>query len=86
MTDMFNGSVRVRPGGLRRVAIVSPSSSLYGASRSLLELVRSLRSMDLEVGVVLPQGGMLDQTLRQYQCQVWHAQLPYWTHSPTVDT
>ena len=86
MTDMFDGSVRNRSGGLRRVAIVSHSSSLYGAGRSLLELVRSLISAGLEVGVVLPRGGMLEQALRQYQCQLWHAQLPPWTHTLAVDT
>ena len=83
---MFDGTDRIRPGRLRRVVIVSHSNSLYGASRSLLELVHSLHSMGLEVAVVLPQGGELEKKLRQYQCQIWNMPLPAWIHPSGADT
>ena len=61
VTGIFADEVGTARGRRRRVAIVSHSNSLYGAGRSLLELVLSLRSMGLDVGVVLPQGGLLEQ-------------------------
>ena len=75
------GSERVFAPGLRRVAIVSHTGSLYGAGRSLLELVGSLRSMDLGVGVALPRSGMLESELRSLQCQTWRAPLPSWVRN-----
>jgi glycosyltransferase involved in cell wall biosynthesis len=68
------------------VGIVSHTNCLYGAGRSLLELVRSLRNMGLEVGVVLPAGGLLEKDLRLHQCQIWNMPLPAWVHADGVDT
>ena len=86
MTAMLDATGRVSPGHLRRVAIVSHTNCLYGAGRSLLELVLSLRSMGLEVGVVLPPGGLLEKNLRRYQCRIWTMQLPAWINASGVDT
>lgn len=85
MDNLFDGTDSIRPGQLRRVAIVSHSNSLYGASRSLLELVRCLHSMGLDVGVILPQGGALEKKLRHYQCRIWNMHLPAWIHPTGVD-
>jgi len=86
VTERSDAARRIRPGHLRRVAIVSHTNCLYGAGRSMLELVRSLRNMGLEVGVVLPAGGLLEKDLRQHQCQIWNMQLPAWVHADGVDT
>jgi glycosyltransferase involved in cell wall biosynthesis len=85
MTDLQDVSCRIRRGPLHRVAIVSHTNCLYGAGRSLLELVLSLRSMGLEVGVALPRGGLLERKLRRYQCHIWNMQLPAWIHKDGMD-
>jgi glycosyltransferase involved in cell wall biosynthesis len=60
--------------------LVSHTNSLYGAGRSLLELVRCLLREGLDVGVALPAGGLLGHKLLEHRCTVWNRALPSWVH------
>ncbi|MBL4771145.1 MAG: glycosyltransferase [Planctomycetes bacterium] len=54
----------------KRILFLHPSSDLYGADRTLLDLVSSLPGQGFEVCVALPCEGPLSEALRQLSIQV----------------
>jgi glycosyltransferase involved in cell wall biosynthesis len=64
---------------IRRVAVVSHTNTLYGAGRSLLELVDCLLLAELSVAVALPMAGPLEKELRRRGCHLWLENIPKWT-------
>ncbi len=55
---------RINYRSMVRVLFIHSPADLYGASRSLLRLIRDMRKDGLEVGVVLPDEGALSRWLR----------------------
>ena len=76
-----SAGLRVTNIKLRRVVIVSHSSNLYGAGRSLLELVRCLTQRGLEISVLVSAEGMLAKELRRLGHTVWCIPLSSWVCS-----
>ena len=64
------------------ITFVSHSSRLYGASRSLLELVKGLKAMGARLCVVLPAEGLMAQALRRLAVEVFVIPFPCWVGSP----
>jgi hypothetical protein len=62
----------------RRVVIVSHSSNLYGAGRSMLELSACLAQRAIRVGVVVSAEGSLAKELRDSGHEVWCIPLATW--------
>jgi len=81
--DFLDDAIPFGISAPRRIAILSPTGSLYGAGRSLLELVASLRQMELEVGVILPREAMVGPALQSLRCRLWPMHIPSWVQIRT---
>lgn len=67
-------------GRVRRVAFVSHSVRLYGASRSLLALLEGLRAHDVQTMVILPGPGHMRDALAARGFAVAMAPFPGWVN------
>lgn len=67
-----------------RVAFLSHYSSLYGANRSLLNLIEGLKQFDVKSFVLCPQEGQLTQALEERKVPFFTFPFRNWLRTPGV--
>ncbi|MGV2826786.1 glycosyltransferase family 4 protein [Myxosarcina sp. GI1(2024)] len=69
-----------------RVAFLTHYTALYGANRSLLNLIDGLKGYDVEPHVVVPKEGDITQALRHRQVPVAILPIQWWVYAQHFDS